>query len=193
MNEQIRKLEACIFDAWKQVEDSAKGKDRLATQNALDAVTHLENLKRQQEALDKSILASISAKSPTEMQHFASNEHEDISIPFGRRKRPTNRPQEIRIGSYRKSIRYAYEIPLTVANWIIEQGKALPTIPNFVQSTKIGFATSAGPKPLKNGQFIEVGDDQKVLLHKARTLLDNCGFQSLKFQVVFADGSELAR
>jgi hypothetical protein len=159
----------------------------------LDTVTHLENLKKQQEALDKSILASISVTSPTKMPRDVSNRQQDISTLFGRRKRPTNRPEEMRIGSYRKAIRYAYEIPLTVADCIIEQGKALPTMPNFIQSTKMGFATSAEPKPLKNGQFMEVGDDQKVLLHKARVVLDPCGFQNQKLQVLFADGSEMAR
>jgi len=193
MNGQMRELEAWILEAWKQVEISANGKDRVATQNALDTVTHLEQLKEQQEALDKKILASISAKSVTEIHPATATEQPDALIPLGRRKRPTNRPREIRIGAQRETIRYAYEILLTVANWIIEQGKMLPTIPNFIQSTKKGFAASAGPKLLKSGQFIEVGDDQKVLLYKARTILDYCGFQSVKFKVEFADGSELER
>jgi hypothetical protein len=110
---------------------------------------------------------------------------------YGTGKRKTIRPKEIRFGSVRKSIDYANEIPITVGNWLIEQGKTLPNSPNFVHASNSGFSKSAVPKRLINGQFMEIGDNQEVLLHKARKLLDTCGYRGMKIEVLLEDGTTL--
>jgi hypothetical protein len=198
MNEHIIKLNKHIANAWENVELAAKSKDRTAAQDALNKLAHLENLKAQQLALDQSIAASTSMEQPTKMAAFIKNSHQNGSthqspaepVYFGvRRKRPTIRPQEIRIGSFRKPINMANQIPITTANWLIEQGKTLPTIPNFIHPSNSGFSQSAAPRQLINGTFIEIGDNQEVLIQKARRLLDACGFRSSKLEVVFEDGS----
>lgn len=182
MNERINKLEGLILGAWEQVQITAKSKNRVSVQNALDRVAHLENLKQQEIALENSITASFSndLTAPPIKNHAA--------VILGHGKRPTIRPKEVRIGSYRKQIRYAYEIPITVANWLIEQGKVLPALHNFVHPSNSGFAASATTKRLISGQFIEVGDHQEVLLQKARKLFDTCGYQGQNFEVLLVDG-----
>ena len=82
-----------------------------------------------------------------------------------------------------------YQIPIVIANWIIQQGKALPRIPNFVHPSNTGFAPSAQTKELKNGHFIEVGDDQGRLIEKGRELLDACGLRGVGFRVLLDDGT----
>lgn len=198
MNEHIIKLNRHIAIAWENVEKATKGKDRATTQDALNKLTHLENLKEQQLALDQNIAASISAEQTAKIESSNTNRHQNGStqpLPTdpvyfpGRRKRPTIRPREIRIGSFRKPISIANQIPITAANWLIEQGKTLPTIPNFIHPSNSGFSQSASPRQLVNGSFIEIGDNQEVLIQKARRLLDACGFRSLKLEVMFEDGT----
>jgi DNA sulfur modification protein DndB len=104
-------------------------------------------------------------------------------------KRQTNRAKEVLIGNVQESVKYSYQIPIVIANWIIQQGKALPRIPNFVHSSNTGFAPSAQTKELKNGHFIEVGDDQGRLIEKGRELLDACGLRDVGFRVLLDDGT----
>ncbi len=198
MNDQILKLDKHIASAWENVASAVKQKNRMTVQDALHKLAHLENLKAQQLALDQSIAASTSAgdlsqiASSTENKSQNGSLHQSLSESIhysSRRKRPTIRPQEIRIGSFRKEIHMANQIPISTANWLIGQGKSLPTIPNFIHPSNSGFSRSASTKELVNGSFIEIGDDVKVSLQKARRLLDACGFRSLKLEVLFEDGS----
>ena len=76
-------------------------------------------------------------------------------------------------------------VPVVVANWILNQGRELPRIQNFVHETRAGFLGSAQPKPTSDGKwYIEVGDNQERLLQKGRRLLDVCGFSDIPLQVM---------
>lgn len=107
----------------------------------------------------------------------------------GDQRRQTIHPAELRIGTETLRISKSNQIPVEVANWILRQAKPLPTIPNFVQEKRFGFARTAQLKHLENGWFIEVGDSQEVLIQKGRRLLDSCGFRHLPLQVVLEDGT----
>jgi hypothetical protein len=196
MSEHIVKLSKHISETWDSLEKAARDKERTAVQNYLDRINHLENLKAQQIALEQSIAVSISGDGSTQVatpviNHQSSNHsfqvepHDYIS----RRKRKTVKPREVKLGSFRKPVFFSNEILITVANWLIEQGKALPTIPNFVHPSNSGFSPSAMPRQLVNGSFIEIGDNQEMLLQKARRLLDACGYHTLKLEVAFEDGT----
>jgi|HubBroStandDraft_6_1064221.scaffolds.fasta_scaffold460504_1 hypothetical protein len=188
MNERIKKLDSLLLAAWEQVRIAAQNKDRASTQCALDRVAHLENLKQQELALEKSIETSLSDHLPENTTTSYPTKRGNGSAVIERGKRSNVRPREVRIGAYRKQIHYAYEIPITVANWLIEQGKSLPTLHNFVHPSDSGFTSSAITKKLISGQFIEVGDHQEALLQKARKLLDACGYRSQNFEVMLEDG-----
>jgi hypothetical protein len=194
MNEYIVKLEQSISDSWRQLQKAVESRSRMASQTALDRVSHLESLKEQQLALEKSITASLVNGSQTDMKPFSEVEATtptEAQSFYGTGKRKTIRPKEIRFGSVRKHINYANEIPIIVANWLIEQGKAVPNCQNFIHPSNSGFSQSAITKRLISGQFIEVGDNQEVLLHKARKLLDACGHRGMQIEVLLVDGNAL--
>ena len=117
---------------------------------------------------------------------FASNEV--VPIHETRRRQATVRPKELRIGNHIEPLRASNEIPVSVANWILEQGKDLPVIPNFVHKTAEGFTAAAQLKQAKNGWSIEIGDSQPTLIQKGRTLLDRCGFGAVVFSILLEDG-----
>lgn len=100
-------------------------------------------------------------------------------------------PREIRFGTFKKRIRNPHEIPVVVANWLIDQGKAVQNFENFVHAGNIGFKATATTIRLNSGQFMEVGDDQKDLLRKARILLDSSGYRGRPIEVLLEDGSQL--
>jgi hypothetical protein len=102
-----------------------------------------------------------------------------------------SRPVEIKVGPLKQRIRGAHEIPVVVANWLIEQGKAVQNFENFVHAANIGFKPTATTKRLNSGQYMEVGNDQKDLLRKARILLDSCGYKGRPIEVLLKDGSVL--
>jgi hypothetical protein len=187
MNERLNKLDALLSGAWEQVITSARSKDRATTQTALDRVAHFENLKHQEVALEQSIAASVSNGAP--VPTVTPKKDGFLFNPSTRGgKSPTVRPKEVRIGSYRKQIRYANEIPITIANWLTEQSKSIPTLHNFVHPSNSGFAASASTKKLASGQYIEIGDNQPILIQKARKLLDVCGCHGQKFEVLLENG-----
>ena len=47
-------------------------------------------------------------------------------------KRPKAIPRAVRIGAYEQAVRRLNKIPVVVGNWILDQGKDLPEIYNFV-------------------------------------------------------------
>src|SRR5271170_4198161 len=121
MNEHITKLNKHIANTWESVEKAVKNKDRVAAQAAFNKLTHLENLKEQQLVLDQSIAASTSMEQPAKNTASITNQHKNGSthpLPSEsvyystRRKRQTIRPREIKIGSYRKAISIANQIPI---------------------------------------------------------------------------------
>lgn len=111
---------------------------------------------------------------------------DDFVLPPPRRQ--TIHPTEVRIGTAIVRVSKSKQIPVAVANWIIEQGKALPTIQNFVHKTNTGFPRTAQTEQLRDGSFIEIGDSQLVLVQKGRRLLDACGFRDVRLHVVLENG-----
>ncbi len=120
------------------------------------------------------------------------NPQPDVQTPVARPKKKPVRPVEIKFGSVKKHIRYATEIPVAIANWLIEQGKELPISANFIHPSDAGFSQSATTKKLKSGQFMRVGHNQEALLHKARELLDGCGHEGLQIKVLLDNGITLS-
>jgi hypothetical protein len=116
----------------------------------------------------------------------------EAQAPVARPKKKPVRPVEIKFGSVKKHIRYATEIPVTIANWLIEQGKELPITANFIHPSDAGFSQSATTKKLKSGQFMRVGHNQDALLHKARELLDGCGYEGVQIKVLLDNGITLS-
>jgi hypothetical protein len=104
----------------------------------------------------------------------------------------TIRPTEVRIGeTFRQPIRNAVEIPLVVGNWIIDQGRTLPVIPNLVHPANSGFLSSAEPRRLKSGHYVNVHGDQKEMFRRGRRLLDASGLREVRLQVILENGSAL--
>jgi hypothetical protein len=116
----------------------------------------------------------------------------EAQSPVARPKKKPVRPVEMKFGSVKKHIRYATEIPVTVANWLIEQGKELPISANFIHPSDAGFSQSATTKKLKSGQYMRVGHNQEALLHKARELLDGCGYEGVQIKVLLDNGITLS-
>jgi hypothetical protein len=116
----------------------------------------------------------------------------EVQSPVARPKKKAVRPVEIKFGSVKKHIRYATEIPVTIANWLIEQGKELPITANFIHPSDAGFSQSATTKKLKSGQFMRVGHNQEALLHKARELLDSSGYEGVQIKVLLDNGITLS-
>jgi hypothetical protein len=116
----------------------------------------------------------------------------EAQTPVARPKKKPVRPVEIKFGSVKKHIRYATEIPVVIANWLIEQGKELPITANFIHPSDAGFSQSATTKKLKSGQFMRVGHNQEALLHKARELLDGCGYEGVQIKVLLDNGITLS-
>jgi hypothetical protein len=116
----------------------------------------------------------------------------DVQTPVARPKKKPVRPVEIKFGSVKRHIRYATEIPVAIANWLIEQGKELPITANFIHPSDAGFSQSATTKKLKSGQFMRVGHNQEALLHKARELLDGCGYEGVQIKVLLDNGITLS-
>jgi hypothetical protein len=184
-------LDQHISKAWGRVIDAAKIKDLVATQRAVREVAESLEVKEQAIAIQQRMV-NLTKSNPSQGAGFQNGATEKTTAPVAyvsRRKRPTIRPSEVRIGSYRRAINYANQIPIVVANWLIEQKKELPRVPNFIHPTNAGFARSAQTKELADGSYIEVGDHQEVLIQKARKLLDACGYKGTKLEVLLDDGT----
>jgi hypothetical protein len=116
----------------------------------------------------------------------------EVQSPVTRPKKKPVRPVEMKFGSVKKHIRYSTEIPVAIANWLIEQGKELPITANFIHPSEAGFSQSATTKKLKSGQYMRVGHNQNALLHKARELLDGCGYEGVQIKVLLDNGITLS-
>jgi hypothetical protein len=106
-------------------------------------------------------------------------------------RRHTIHPTEVRIGATVLRVNRSVQIPVALANWILQQGQPLRTIPNFVHETNAGVLQAAQPKRLQNGMYIDVHGDQKEMVRRGRRLLDACGFREVTFQVVLENGDVL--
>jgi hypothetical protein len=135
---------------------------------------------------------SISNNGASAQTAPAPNPQPEAQPPVARPKKKPVRPVEIKFGSVKRHIRYATEIPVAIANWLIEQGKELPITANFIHPSDAGFSQSATTKKLKSGQFMRVGHNQEALLHKARELLDGCGYEGVQIKVLMDNGITLS-
>jgi len=120
---------------------------------------------------------------------LADNNQSKVDRILPPSRRTAIHPSELRIGTATGRVSKSNQILLTVANWILKQGKTLPRIQNFVHETDSGFSKAAKPVKLSNGWFIEIGDSQDTLIQKSRRLLDACGFRDVRLQVVLEDGT----
>jgi hypothetical protein len=83
-----------------------------------------------------------------------------------------------------------YKVPICVANWLLERGSSLSSLA-FVQRQSSAFPASARLKTLRDGSFIELGDDRARLLRKARRMLNQCGRGDLTMAVRLSNGETI--
>ena len=183
-NEIINNLNKFENTLWKSLTQATKDKDTKKVDGINSAI-------KRKEYLESEILKMFD-----QLGLLGKPAHDNFQtstyVPTGgRAKAPKPIPKSIRIGEYVENIRYLNEIPIVIANWILDHGQSLPEIPNFVHSNIQGFAQSANIKQLKNGWFIEVGDDKQTLIIKGRKLLDQTGFISVNFDVEMHNGEVL--
>lgn len=175
-----------IHDTWQQLKDAAKDEDWAATRQAFDK---MEKLQRVNEESTKSLRDHF----PDLSQERASTKAPPPALStlhrFSTGKRATTRPKELRIGTERIPISLNNQIVIAAANWILQQGKSLPEMRNFIHRDNSGFPASAQTKRLEDGSFIEIGDSQATLMLKARKLLNVCGFQARSLEVLLEDGT----
>jgi hypothetical protein len=182
-------LNVYIRNAWLQLKDAATKESWPASQEAFRKMERLQNLEQQSRNLQQQIAHlsdadSVSGHIPvTHEAPFVSD-----NPPDGTR-RTTIRPKELRIGTHRLPISINNQIAIATANWILKQGKVIPTIRNFVHPTDSGFPRSATTRRLDNGSFMEIGDSQDALIQKARKLLNICGFRDLNLEVLLENGT----
>jgi hypothetical protein len=178
-----------IVIAWQQLKDAVGNNDWPATQIAFRNMVKRQDLHEKSRQLQQEIADLSQEVSPNGTAFLDRQTLSTVASPPSNARRPTTRPRELRIGSHRVAISINNQISIETANWILNQGKSLPMIPNFVQRTNSGFAPSASTKRLVDGSFIEIGDSQDILIQKARKLLNMCGFTELKLEVLLEDGS----
>jgi hypothetical protein len=155
-------------ELWEQMKRSAETKD----DRKIDILNSF--LKRTKSVLDEINLLL----NDLEREFGEKSQIRHVRIPqkdvivFFRNGRPT----KINILGDEIEIRKQNEIPFSVANWLLNHGKHIPEIPNFIHKNKADFKMrSASLKQLKDGRFIEIGDHKERLLEKTRKLLDICG------------------
>jgi len=187
MDENITKLNTEIFTELAHVEQALRLKNRDAAQNGLEKIARFNNLLRQAENVAKIIEQSVAGDARESMPNPTARL--GTLNGYARHKQPRPKPVCITIGTSRTEIRDWNDSLETVANWIIKQGRTIPTFPNFILPSEEGFASSAKTRRLSSGQFIELGDSKETLLKKARRLLDSCGFPHQTFEVTDANGT----
>ena len=91
-----------------------------------------------------------------------------------------NRPVNINILGEKIEIRRLSDIPISVANWLMDQGISLRECPNLIQRNKADFKSgSRGLKVLKNGCYIKTGNDKERILDTTRKLLKLAGLSGV--------------
>jgi hypothetical protein len=182
-------LNEYIRIAWQQIREAAKNQDWPGMEQAFRRMATLQQLDEQSRDLQRRIAGFSNEISPNgQPPHFPQapftlDDHVEST------RRGTTRPRELRIGTYRAPITLNNQILIATANWILKQGKTLPTIHNFVHPTNSGFGASAQIKRLEDGSFIEIGESQVRLIERARKLLDACGFRDLRIEILLEDGT----
>ena len=83
-----------------------------------------------------------------------------------------------------------YKVPLYVANCLLERGSSLSSLA-FVKRKTSAFPASARLKTLRDGSFIELGDDRARLLRKTRRMLNQCGRGDLTVAVRLSNGETI--
>ena len=103
----------------------------------------------------------------------------------------TVHPVAVRIGTTTKSVTTSAELPLTVANWILDEIRRLPIIPNVVHETDTGFGQAANLKRLRNGFYLNVHGQQTEMVRRGRRLLNASGFSAVPLEVELENGDVL--
>ena len=83
-----------------------------------------------------------------------------------------------------------YKVPLCVANCLLERGSSLSSLA-FVKRKTSAFPASARLKTLRDGSFIELGDDRASLLRKTRRMLNQCGRGDMTVAVRLSGGETI--
>jgi hypothetical protein len=185
----MNNLNEHIENTWRQLKEASKNENWATVQVAFRRMATLQDLNEQSRLLTQRI-EGLSEERLPDSNTIAGHRTESSSNGYADgRRRGTIRPKELRIGNHQIPIAMSNRIVIETANWILKQGKALPRIENFVHPSNTGFARSAQTRRLEDGSYIEIGDQQEVLIQKARRLLNTCGFRDLKLEVFLEDGS----
>lgn len=168
-------------------------KDLLDSTNALKAELrgHLISLVNQDETKKVGIL-NLMIERANKIKNEIYLLFNDLEAEFGQKAEkenstgPSNRilvfqkggiPLKLNILGEEFEIRRWNQVPVCVANWILDQGKVLEEYPNFIHRNKADFQIqNPSFKQLKNGWFMEVGDDKPRLLYKTKRILKLAGF-----------------
>jgi hypothetical protein len=173
----IGELKRCVTELWQSINEATRKQD---TTKVKRITAHIERL--------ESMVADVE-RTFNELELVNVDAPRPVPTPQrGTTKTPKAVPRTVRINSYVEGIKKLNEIPMVVANWIEDQGIDIPEMHNFVQRDVRKFSDSGNAKRLKSGKLIEVGDDKRTLVKKARRLLDECGFSSSVLQVELENG-----
>jgi hypothetical protein len=171
-------LTELIDHRWQELKEAAKAESWTATKDAFEQMVKLQEIN---EAVAKEFASDVGSNH--------SHEPPNAAAPVtSLGKKPTVRPRELRINACKIPISLSNQIAIETANWILDQGKKLPIIPGFVNSTDSGFSSTAVKRNLKDGSIIEVGLEQGTLVKKARQLLNAAGLAHSKAEVLLENG-----
>jgi len=102
----------------------------------------------------------------------ASGSQNDVTVLFLK----SSKPARINILGEEMEIRKLNEIPVSVANWLLDHGKALNESLNFIYRNRDDFKQGSSVlRLLKNGWYIEVSGAKEKIFDKTRRLLKIAG------------------
>lgn len=101
-----------------------------------------------------------------------------------------DQPVVIDLGGVIAPITKWNQIPECVANYLIERGASIANL-TFLRKDKSEFPRSSRLKILRDGSFIEVGDDRRTLLSKARRLLEESSLRDIGCIIRLASGERI--
>jgi hypothetical protein len=159
------------------LKEATRAESWTATRDAFEQMLKLQDIN---ESVAKGLTSSLLPNQ--------SHQGTKTGAPVNSGKKPTVRPRELRINDEKISISLNNQIVIETANWILDQGKKLPEIRGFVNSTGSGFSSTAVKKNLKDGSIIEIGLGQDTLVKKARQLLNGAGLADVKAEVLLENG-----
>ena len=184
-NEISRNLTNFENELWKSLTQATNDQDS----KKVDTINSIIKKKKYVESEILNLFSQLSLKEETN-KNLPPVSKSGI-LDGNRAKSPKLIPQLICIGDDVQKIRYLNEIPIAIANWILNKGGTIPENRNFIHRNDQGFSKSANIKRLQNGWYIEIGDDKQTLMMKGRKLLDMTGFGSTSFRVEILNGDDL--